>query len=67
MVELRRGFTEKILSKHVHETEASVDKLFQESSCAEVSNILKTIGKKNDESKLSSQFDGAMTLGGPES
>ena len=28
VADLRRGFTEQILRKHVHETEGSVDKLF---------------------------------------
>ena len=41
---LRKNFTGQVLSKHCWETEASVDKLFAESSCAEVTSILKGIG-----------------------
>ena len=62
---LRENFTNQVLSKHPWEDKASVDKLFAESSCAEVTGILKGIGKKNNESKLSSQFDGVLNLGGP--
>ena len=62
---LRQKFTTLVLQKHYWETEKSVDRLFNENSNAEVTNILKTIEKKNIETKLSNQFDDMMTLGAP--
>ena len=52
--QLRKTFTGEVLKKHYWETEASVDKLFTESSNAETTNILKTIEDKHLESKLTS-------------
>ena len=65
MSQLRKKFTSHVLQKHYWETEKSVDRLFKESSNAEVTSILKSIEKKNVENKLSTQFNDMMTLGEP--
>ena len=65
VITLRKNFTSTVLQKHYWETEATVDKLFTDNSSAEVSSILKKIEGKNLESKLTTQFNDMMTLGGP--
>ena len=58
----REHFTAQLLKKRCWESQEGVDKLFNEGSNAEISNILKTIEKSHKQSKFNEGFESKIDL-----